>query len=59
MTPEQAESEAADALIDYAFTLVKNYVEHPGDIDAAMTAVLATAIGKVMNREIHIEQLYV
>jgi hypothetical protein len=58
MNPEQAESEAADALIDYAFTLVKNYVEHPGDIDAAMVAALASSIEKIINREIHIDQLY-
>lgn len=59
MTPEQAESEAADLLIDYAFSLVKNYVEHPGDIDAAMVAVLAASIEKIINKEIHIDQLYV
>lgn len=59
MTPEQAESESADSLIDYAFSLVKNYVEHPGDIDAAMVAVLAASIEKIINREIHIDQLYV
>ena len=58
MNPQQAESEAADALVDYAFTLVKHYCTHPGDIDAAMVAVLATSIEKIINREIHIDQLY-
>jgi hypothetical protein len=59
MNPEQAENEAASALIDYAFSLVKGYVDHPGDIDAAMVAVLACSIEKIINREIHIDQLYV
>jgi hypothetical protein len=58
MNPEQSESEAANALIDYAFSLVKNYVDHPGDIDAAMVAVLASSIEKIINKEIHIEQFY-
>lgn len=58
MNPEQAETEAANALIDYAFTLVKNYVDHPGDIDAAMVAILVAAMEKIINREIHIDQLY-
>ena len=59
MTPEQAETQAADAIIDYAFTLVKAYVDHPGDVDAAMVAVLATSIEKIINKEIVIERLYV
>lgn len=59
MNPEQSEQEAADAIIDYAFTLVKNYVEYPGDIDASMVAVLAASIEKIINREIHIDQFYV
>lgn len=58
MNPEQSESEAASALIDYAFTLVKNYVEHPGDIDAAMLALLTCSIEKIINKEIHIDQFY-
>lgn len=59
MTPEQSEQEAADAIVDYAFTLVKGYVDHPGDVDAAMVAVLATSIEKIINKEIVIERLYV
>jgi hypothetical protein len=59
MTPEQSEQEAADAIVDYAFTLVKRYVDHPGDVDAAMVAVLATSIEKIINKEIVIERLYV
>ena len=59
MTPEQSEQEAADAIVDYAFTLVKGYVDHPGDVDAAMIAVLATSIEKIINKEIVIERLYV
>lgn len=59
MTPEQSEQEAADAIVDYAFTLVKTYVDHPGDVDAAMVAVLATSIEKIINKEIVIERLYV
>ena len=59
MTPEQSEQEAADAIVDYAFTLVKGYIDHPGDVDAAMVAVLATSIEKIINKEIVIERLYV
>lgn len=59
MNPEQSESEAADAIIDYAFTLVKAYCIHPGDVDAAMVAVLAASIEKIINNEIHIERFYV
>lgn len=59
MTPEQSEQEAADAIVDYAFTLVKGYIDHPGDVDAAMVAVLASSIEKIINKEIVIERLYV
>lgn len=58
MNTNQAEAEAANALVDYALTLVKSYIEHPGDIDAAMTAVFIVALEKVLNKEIYVEQLY-
>jgi hypothetical protein len=58
MNIHQAEQEAADYLIDHAMSLVKGYVDHPGDIDAAMTAVLVIALEKLINKEIYIEQLY-
>lgn len=55
---EQAEQESARALVDYACQLVKHYVDDPGDIDAAMIAVLVTAIELVADRKIHIERIY-
>ena len=55
---ELAEHEAASALVDYAYRLVKHYVDHPEDIDAATIAVLVSALEKVTNREIYIERIY-
>lgn len=55
---EHAEQESASALVDYAYQLVMHYVEHPGDVDAAMIAVLVTALEKVTNRDIYIERMY-
>lgn len=57
-TIEQSEREAANAVLDYAIQLVKYYVDDPGDIDAAMIAVLVTAIELVADRKIHIERIY-
>lgn len=57
-TIEQSEHEAADAITDYALQLVKTYCPHPGDIEAAMVAVLVCALEKIVNREIYIERLY-
>ena len=55
---EHSENEAASAIVDYTFQLVKHYIEHPGDVDAAMIAVLVTALEKVTNRDIYIERMY-
>lgn len=57
MNIEQSENEAADAVIDYAMSLVKYYVDNPGDLNAAMVAVLVTALEKVMDKHIYIEDL--
>lgn len=54
---EHLESEAAKALVDYAFSLVKGYVQHPGDIDAAMQALLVLALENVLHMEISVEKL--
>ena len=55
---ETAQHEAASAVVDYSLQLVKHYVEHPGDVDAAMIALLVTALEHITNREIYIEKLY-
>lgn len=57
MNIEQSENEAADALVDYALSLVKYYVDHPDDLNAALVAVLVAALEKVLNKEIYIEDL--
>jgi len=57
MNIEQSENEAADAVIDYVMALVKYYVDNPGDLNAAMVAVLVTALEKVMDKHIYIEDL--
>ena len=57
MNIEQSENEAADAVIDYVMALVKYYVDNPGDLNAAMVAVLVTALEKVMDKNIYIEDL--
>lgn len=57
MNIEQSENEAADAVIDYVMSLVKYYVDNPGDLNAAMVAVLVTALEKVMDKHIYIEDL--
>ena len=57
MNIEQSENEAADAVVDYAMTLVKYYVDNPGDLNAALVALLVTALEKVMDKHIYIEDL--
>ena len=57
MNIEQSENEAADAVIDYVMALVKYYVDNPGDLNAATVAVLVTALEKVMDKHIYIEDL--
>lgn len=54
---EHEEAAAAKALVDHAFSLVKGYVEHPGDIDAAMQALLVLALENVLHLEISVEKL--
>jgi len=51
------ELKASDALLDYAFSLVKQYVDHPGDIDAATKALLIVTLESLFNRRIYIEQI--
>jgi len=57
-TPEQSESEASDALVTYGYTLVKHYVECPGDVEAALLAVLTRAIERIIQREVSIYDFY-
>ena len=55
---DQAEAEAADALVDYGYQLVKHYVDQPGDSEAAILAVLTRAIERIINREVYISDYY-
>jgi hypothetical protein len=55
---DKAEAEAADALTDYGYQLVKHYVDHPGDVEAAILAVLTRAIERIINREVYINDFY-
>jgi hypothetical protein len=57
-TPDQAEAEASDALTTYGYTLVKSYVDHPGDVEAALLALLTRAIERIINREVSISDYY-
>jgi hypothetical protein len=57
-TPDQAEANAADALTTYGYTLVKHYVDHPQDFEAAMLALLTRAIERIINREVSINDFY-
>lgn len=54
MDYEKLESDAADALNIYAFELVKKYTDHPGDVDAAMVALLIAALEKLSNKRVNI-----
>ena len=56
-TFEQSEKQAAERVVSFAFDQVKGYVEHPGDVDAALQAVLVSSLEVVMKREITIESL--
>ncbi|NCX56313.1 MAG: hypothetical protein EBW87_03840 [Burkholderiaceae bacterium] len=55
---DKAEAEAADALVDYGYQLVKSYVDEPGDAEAAILAVLTRAIERIINREVYISDYY-
>lgn len=57
MTHEQSEFEASQALLDYAISLVIQYTDHPGDVDAATKALLVTTLEQLFNRRIYIEQI--
>ena len=57
-TPDQAESEASDALVTYGYSLVKHYVDCPGDVEAALVAVLTRAIERIIQREVSIYDYY-
>lgn len=54
---DHEELEASEALLDYAFSLVKQYVDHPSDIDAATKALLIVTLESLFNRRIYIEQI--
>lgn len=56
-TPDQAEFEASQALLDYATSLVIQYVDHPGDVQAATQALLVISLEQLFNRRIYIEQI--
>jgi len=55
---DKAEAEAADAMTNYAYTLVKHYVDDPGDVEAAILALLTRAIERILNREVYISDYY-
>jgi len=38
--------------------MVKHYTDHPGDIDAAMVALLTRALEKILNKEVSIRGFY-
>jgi hypothetical protein len=54
---DKDEYAASEALLDYATTLVTQYTNHPGDIDAATKALLIVALENAFNRRIYIEQI--
>jgi hypothetical protein len=54
---DQDEYEASEALLNYAISLVKQYTDHPGDLDAATKALLISALEQLFNRRIYIEQV--
>lgn len=54
---DKAEAEASDALLDYAISLVNSYVEHPGDTEAALKALLIVTLEQIYQRRIYIEQI--
>jgi hypothetical protein len=55
---DKAEAEAADAMTNYGYTLVKHYVDDPGDVEAAILALLTRAIERILNREVYISDYY-
>lgn len=55
---DQAEAEAADAITDYGYQLVKHYVDDPGDVEASILALFTRAIERIINREVFISDYY-
>ena len=55
---DQAEAEAADAITDYGYQLVKHYVDDPGDVEASILALFTRAIERILNREVFISDYY-
>lgn len=57
MTHEQSEFEASQAILDYATSLVIQYTDHPGDVEAATKAVLIVCLEQLFDRPIYIEKI--
>lgn len=55
---ELLEEECAEALLAYAYNLVITYNQHPGDRDAALTALVVRALELHSEKPINISGLY-
>jgi len=58
MNIDQIEQKCAETLLDYAITMCSAYVDEPEDFNAAVVALLATALENHLNRPINIQELY-
>jgi len=58
MNIEQTEQDCAQALLAYAYNLVITYNQHPGDRDAALTALVARALELHTDKPINILGMY-
>jgi hypothetical protein len=58
MNIEQTEQDCAQALLAYAYNLVITYNQHPGDKDAALTALVARALELHTDKPINILGMY-
>ena len=58
MNIEQTEQDCAQALLAYAYNLVITYNQHPGDRDAALTALVVRALELHSEKPINISGLY-
>ncbi len=56
---EKAENESSDKLLAYAVAYAASYVGDPGDLDAAVVALLVCALEKASNREFSIERIWI
>lgn len=55
---EQQQEDAAELLIGYAIKYAYQYIDNPDDMNAAVVALLVTALEKTTGKYFSVEKIY-